>query len=436
MRAAILFVSAGITYVALMAIVLVAIFRDTTPTTVPELNGRTAAAERDRSRSAVPVSPAPQREGVALPQPPVPPVTPTPTPDAGARPHVVQGAVDEVIEQFRTNEQWQIEPATDIWNRSQRLLTSQPGDDVQQFLTVPDVAPRGIAPPAVKEYPRLRLLTDGVHPFVSPADDQQLQRTTVPLTSDTSTYQLTKSYLAQGRLPEPDQVRVEDFLAALDYDFTPPTNGPLSVHAVAGPSHFGEPHTILLLVGIQAIAGDAAEEVAERASLDVRFDPNSVARYRLLGHEADLLGGLIAGRTVATIHAGQTSVALFELELTGEATSQIAVVELKWIDPGDGASREIAQPVSRLQIATTLLEAALPLQMATVAAETAEALRASPYSAPRGGSLEEIGDCVTRLHPKLQESPELREMVAVAEAAARLRRSPGREVNAEISSGK
>ncbi|MEX0937257.1 MAG: von Willebrand factor type A domain-containing protein [Pirellulales bacterium] len=433
MRAALLWVSATVTYVALLAFVLAGILRDTAPPISPELNDRTAAAELDRTHSAPPVVVPPRRENWAPLQPPVQEVTPAPGRTGGDAPQVVRGPVDEVIEQFQTNDQWQIEPATDIWNRSQRLLTSQPGDDEQSFVTVPGITPRGIASPAVKEYPRLRLLADGVHPFVSPAADQQLQRGAVPLTSDTATYQLTKSYLAQGRLPEPGQIRVEDFLAALDYEFQPPTDRPLRVYAVAGPSHFGEQGMVLLLVGVQAAAGDSAVAIAERVSLAIHFDPNSVARYRLLGHEADLLGGLIGGRTVATIHAGQTAVALFELELTSQAASQIAEVELKWSDPGDAKSHHIMQPVSRLQIATSLWEAALPLQMATVAAETAEALRASPYSAPRGGSLDQIGDLMFRLHPQLQESPELREMVAVAEAAARLRRSPGRDIGAEIS---
>ena len=74
-----------------------------------------------------------------------------------------------------------------------------------------------------------------------------------PLGADGASYELTRRYLEDKELPPPEVVRTEDFLASLDYDFPPPSNGrALGLSLAAGPSPLRGEGYCLLQVGVQA----------------------------------------------------------------------------------------------------------------------------------------------------------------------------------------
>jgi Ca-activated chloride channel family protein len=111
---------------------------------------------------------------------------------------------------------------------------------------------RGIEPPLVRGYDRVFFLKNRVSPPIPPGANPALEVLASPLTFDASTYRRARNQLAQGRLPEPAEVRVEDFLAAIDYHYPAAPAGELALRSVAGPSLFGAPGTGLLQVGVQA----------------------------------------------------------------------------------------------------------------------------------------------------------------------------------------
>ena len=69
---------------------------------------------------------------------------------------------------------------------------------------------------------------------------------------DTASYTVTRRYLRDGILPPSEAVRVEDFVNAFDYNYTPPSDEAFAVHLEGAPSKFGEGKRLQLLhIGIQ-----------------------------------------------------------------------------------------------------------------------------------------------------------------------------------------
>lgn len=75
--------------------------------------------------------------------------------------------------------------------------------------------PRGIAAP-LNPRERRFLRETGVFPFVTP---REFATSTVSPSFDTASFELAREYLNAAELPPPDQVRVEEFLAACDFGY-------------------------------------------------------------------------------------------------------------------------------------------------------------------------------------------------------------------------
>jgi Ca-activated chloride channel family protein len=110
----------------------------------------------------------------------------------------------------------------------------------------------GVAPPIVPGYDVRFRARYGQNPFVAPAAHKDLQSLSVPLVTSSQSYQKAWRSLAERKLPVADDVRLEEFLAAVDYEFAPAAAGTLALRTAAGPSPFAEPGTRLLQVGVQA----------------------------------------------------------------------------------------------------------------------------------------------------------------------------------------
>ncbi|HEX5105190.1 MAG TPA: YfbK domain-containing protein, partial [Pirellulaceae bacterium] len=123
---------------------------------------------------------------------------------------------------------------------------------------LPDlIAPRqpraaGIQPPLVRGYDRAFFLKHRVFPPIAPAANPKLADLDVPLRPGSDALARIESTLAEGRTPEPHDVRVEDLIAAMDYRLAPAPAGRLALRTAAGPAIFGPPESGLLLVGVQA----------------------------------------------------------------------------------------------------------------------------------------------------------------------------------------
>lgn len=104
-------------------------------------------------------------------------------------------------------------------------------------------------PPNNAPYQDVFFQAHGTNPFVDTEDDVF---STFAMDVDTASYTVTRRYLRDGYLPPPEAVRVEEFVNAFDYDYTPPTDDTFAIHLEGAPSKFGEGKRLqLLCIGIQ-----------------------------------------------------------------------------------------------------------------------------------------------------------------------------------------
>ena len=115
-------------------------------------------------------------------------------------------------------------------------------------------------PPVLRDRPGPSTSTDlpydstyyqnyGVNPFVAPSDDPL---STFAMDIDTAAYGVMRRYLSDGYLPDPDSVRVEEYLNSFDYRYAQPDPGSNFAIALEGaPSPFGGPAYEMVQIGIQ-----------------------------------------------------------------------------------------------------------------------------------------------------------------------------------------
>ena len=152
----------------------------------------------------------------------------------------------------------------------------------------PPVVPP-VAPPAGDPYPGVTFDNGGVNPFVDPREDAQ---STFALDVDTGSYTIAKRFLADGHLPDPDSVRVEEYVNALDGGYEAPRDATFAISADGGPTPFGaDSHRLLLRLGISAI--ELSEAARPDASLtfvvDVSGSMAIETRLELVKRSLDLL---------------------------------------------------------------------------------------------------------------------------------------------------
>ena len=172
----------------------------------------------------------------------------------------------------------------------------------------------------------------------------------------------------------------------------------------------------------------AFETIARDLKVQVEFDPSQVYRYRLLGYEnraiadADFRNDKVDAGEVG---AGHQVVALYELELTGNASeAPLAKVNVRWKAPTgagrhpseDVAAGELAYPVSAAS-RTAFESTSLGFQRDACVAQFAEILRRSVHA--RGDSLDDLIAQSAKLDAQLRD-PDFSEFVDMLRASRRL----------------
>ncbi|HEX6289714.1 MAG TPA: VWA domain-containing protein [Herpetosiphonaceae bacterium] len=109
----------------------------------------------------------------------------------------------------------------------------------------PDRSPR----PDDEPYDSTFYRNYGVNPFVDTLEDP---RSTFAMDVDTASYGVMRRYLADGYLPDPDSVRVEEYLNSFNYRYPQPEDGSMfAVYTEAAPSPFGGKGYDMVQIGIQ-----------------------------------------------------------------------------------------------------------------------------------------------------------------------------------------
>jgi hypothetical protein len=250
----------------------------------------------------------------------------------------------------------------------------------------------------------------------------------VPIVVNTTSYDDAWSLLGNGKLTAAErtkashrlkaETRPEEFLAALNYGFTPPAPGTLALRSAGGVSPFGTPQQRLLQVA--AVAGSQTGKqplIGEDVRLSVTFNPRAVARYRLIGHETNDLLGVLPQPSTVSLKAGEVATGLFEVELLGKGEESVANIELTWTVPEVGMIRRQTMRVSRWQLADSLLETPPSVQAAAIAAEAAEVFRHSYFASGREHSWSRIRQVATEMHPAVLAEPTVRRLLQLVRLA-------------------
>jgi Ca-activated chloride channel family protein len=168
------------------------------------------------------------------------------------------------------------------------------------------------------------------------------------------------------------------------------------------------------LVGtLQAIAIDA--------KVQVEFNPEVVARYRLLGFENRAVAdeqfrddSVDAGE----IGAGHSVTALYEVKLHDGAEGRLATIYLRWQEPDSREVVEIQRDLWTDDLAASFPAADPYFQNAVVVAEYAEVLRGSYWA--QGNTLRGVLEEAERVAELLPDDPDVAEFVELVRQASRI----------------
>ncbi|MCP4966325.1 MAG: DUF3520 domain-containing protein [bacterium] len=133
------------------------------------------------------------------------------------------------------------------------------GGDSSRLTETTGTAPRE---PEVEE-PRDTEFDDyGMNPFEDPIDEPL---STFAVDVDTGAYTLMRAWVNDGYLPDPESVRVEEYVNYFEGGYAAPEDSTFAVYADGGPAPFWDSRNDILRIGIQA------REVANRQRQDVNL---------------------------------------------------------------------------------------------------------------------------------------------------------------------
>ncbi len=119
----------------------------------------------------------------------------------------------------------------------------------------------------------------GVNPFIDTEDDHF---STFAVDVDTASYTVARRFVQDGNMPNPDSVRVEEFVNFFDQAYEGPSEDAFAIHMDGSPSPFGGEKHWLMRVGLQGKT--VADEDRKDATLIFTIDiSGSMAREDRLG---------------------------------------------------------------------------------------------------------------------------------------------------------
>jgi Ca-activated chloride channel family protein len=162
--------------------------------------------------------------------------------------------------------------------------------------------------------------------------------------------------------------------------------------------------------------------IALDAKIQVDFNPDVVAYYRLIGYEnRDVADQDFRNDAVdaGEIGAGHSATALYAVTFRPNADGRIATVQLRWEDPDTHKVTEINGNFNTWDLAQSFEQADPRYQLAVVVAQYAELLRHSPWAA--GISASQLVEHAYRLSSILRDDPEVVEFASLVSRASQIR---------------
>ncbi len=182
-------------------------------------------------------------------------------------------------------------------------------------------------PPATP-YDGVTYQDPGVNPFVHADRDRE---STFALDVDTASYTIAQRYIADGNLPDPASVRVEEFVNAFEQDYAAPAeDDTFAISSDGGPSPFLADDEVLLRIGVKA--KEVARFQRPAAALTFVVDTSgSMAREDRLGLVKQALTFLVdrlrPRDTVAIVEFGTDAQVVLEPTTAKDADRIVAAID-------------------------------------------------------------------------------------------------------------
>ena len=164
------------------------------------------------------------------------------------------------------------------------------------------------------------------------------------------------------------------------------------------------------------------QTIAMDAKVQVDFNPEVVAAYRLLGFEnraiADTEFRAETPKEAGEIGAGHNVTAMYEVELKPDAQGKVGTVYLRWTDPDSKETIEIDKDFNSTDFGESFAKAPPRFQWDVIVGEAAEIMRGSPYA--KGNTLAGVLEEAQRVARQLGEDPEVAEFVKLMQQASSL----------------
>jgi Ca-activated chloride channel family protein len=170
-----------------------------------------------------------------------------------------------------------------------------------------------------RPYPDVTFENPGVN---TPTDTDEDALSTFALDVDTGSYTVARRFVNDGNLPDPDSVRIEEYINYFDQGYRPPRDDAFAVYVDGAPAPYAEEdRTRIIRIGIQAM--DVAERDRKDAALTFVVDTSgSMAQENRLGGVrwalSQLVQGLRSTDTVALVEYGSRARVILEPTSVGD----------------------------------------------------------------------------------------------------------------------
>jgi len=168
------------------------------------------------------------------------------------------------------------------------------------------------------------------------------------------------------------------------------------------------------------------QTIASEARAQVKFNPQTVERYRLLGYEnRDIPDERFRDDTVdaGEIGAGHNVTVLYEVKLAERVSrrAEVATLHLRYRSAVTGDFHEVSHTLRAKEVQESWEGSSKALRLASLAAEMAEILKQTYWS--RGSRLEDVFIRLQALSPRFPGSERVAELVSLAGKATRLEKA-------------